>query len=157
MRVHPISPGYKDNKYVTMIQLLLAIPAPAHHPAPAHCPTRARHPAPVPSSSRLLSSACPLSLCLGLSFSSRLIVLVELARVEEEVGSSEVGSSGNASLSELVLLAVEAGAVKEGSVFLPSRRVPSRQVRVRVRVSQVWGSLHTPQADQVWVRSVPCR
>ncbi len=86
-----------------------------------------------PSSSRLLSSACPLSLCLGLSFSSRLIVLVEVARVEEdeedekveeEVGSSEVGSSWKASLSEkvvLVLLAVEAGAVKEGSGFLPSK------------------------------------
>ena len=32
------------------------------------------------------------SLCLGFSFSSRLIVLVEVARMEE-VSSSEVGSS----------------------------------------------------------------
>jgi hypothetical protein len=32
-------------------------------------------------------------LCLGFSFSSRTILLVEVARVEE-VGSSEVGSSG---------------------------------------------------------------
>ena len=86
----------------------------------------------------MISSSCPLSYscppssshllsCLGLSFSSRLIVLAEVARVEEEeVGSSEVASSGKASLSEkvvLVLLAVEAGAVKEGSGFLPSRRV----------------------------------
>ena len=93
----------------------------------------------LPSSSCPSSSSCPLSLCLGFSFSSRLIVLVEAARVEEvseevsgvseeeeeEVGSSEVGSSGKVSLSEtvvLVLLTVEAGAVKKGSGFLPSRR-----------------------------------
>jgi hypothetical protein len=56
-----------------------------------------------------------------------LVVLVEVARVEE------VGSSGKVSLSEkflLVLLAVAAGAVKEGSMFLSSRRVLDRAVRV---------------------------
>ena len=64
---HSISPGYKDNKYVTTIQLLLTIqlvptiqllptvqlppssscPSSARHPAPAHYLTRARHPAHV--------------------------------------------------------------------------------------------------------------
>ncbi len=79
-----------SSSYPPSIQLLPDIqpppdiddPAPARH-APSSRPT---------SSSCLLSSACLLSLCLGFSFSSRLIVLVKVARVEE-VGSSEVGSS----------------------------------------------------------------
>ena len=57
------------------------------------------------------------SMSLGFSFSSCLIVLAGVARVEE-VGLSQVGSSGKLSLSEkavLVLLAVEAGVVEEGS------------------------------------------
>ena len=56
-------------------------------------------------------------------------MLVEAARVEEEVGSL-----GKVSLSEkvvLVLLAVEAGVVKEGSGFLPSRRVRVSWSRVK--------------------------
>jgi len=101
-------------------------------------------------------------MCMGLSVSSRLIVLVEVARVveeeeeeeKEEIGSSEVGLSGKASLSEkvvLVLLTVEVGAVKEGSGFRPSRRVFGRAITAcaikrvpsrQVRVGQVWGSLH---------------
>src|SRR5262249_21199591 len=114
------------------IHLLPVYPAPAHHPAPARhiAPTRSLAPArpssPHPSpSSRPQSSSCPLSLFLGFSFSSRLIMLVEIASVWEVI-SSEVGSSGKLSLSEkvvLVLLAVEAGASKEGSGFLPSKRV----------------------------------
>jgi len=61
-------------------------PAPARYPAPAYYPALARHPASAPrpalaSGSYLLSSACPLSLCLSFSFSSRLIVFVEVARV----------------------------------------------------------------------------
>jgi len=100
-----------------------------------------------------------------LLLSSRLIVLVEVARVEEEVGTSGVGSSGKVSLLEkvvLVLLDVEAGIIKEGSAFLSSRRIlgrlygvcrqgwrrqgefgilPSRPVRVRVRVLEAGQTL----------------
>ena len=68
----------------------------------------------------------PLALYLGFSFSSHLVVLVEVARVEEE------GSSGKVSLSEkvvLVLLAIEAAAVKEGSGLLPLRRVLGRAIK----------------------------
>ena len=67
------------------------------------------------------SNSYPLSLCLGFSFSSHLIVLVEVRSSEvgsSKVGSSEVGLSGKVSLSEKVVLelrAVEAGAIKEGS------------------------------------------
>ena len=72
----------------------------------------------------------PLSLCLGFSFSSRLIVLVE-ACVEEEAGLSEAGSLGKVSLLEssafrrrsrcrqggLWVLAIKAGAVEASSGF----------------------------------------
>ena len=143
----------------------------------------------LPSSSCLSSSSCPLSyplsLCLGFSFSSRLIVLVEVAREGEEVsssevgssevgssevgssevGSSEVGSSGKVSLSEkvvLVLLAIEAGAIKEGSGFLP----PSRALGRAVKASS--GSCHQGRCGsgvrfilyrqiRSGVRFMPCR
>ena len=67
------------------IKLLPVIhPAPVRHPAPACEPAPA---IPLPpaiqlssSSSCLLPSACPLSLCMSFSFSSRLIVLAEVAR-----------------------------------------------------------------------------
>ena len=71
-----------------------------------------------------------------------LIVLVEVARVEE-VGSSEVGSSGKVCLSEkvmLVLLAVEAvasmrtlGSCHQGGFSV----VPSRLVLSRCNVIKV--------------------
>src|SRR5579871_2609075 len=73
----------------------------------------------------IIQNACPLSLCLALSFSSRLVVLVEVVRVEE------VGSSGKVNLLEkvmLVLLAVGAGAVKEGSGFLLLRQLLGRAI-----------------------------
>ncbi len=100
-------------------------PAPAGHPTPAYSLASARHLSNscLPSSSYILSSSRPLSLCLGFSFSSRLIVLSEVARVEE-VGSSEVGSWGKVSLLDcsasrcrdrlrrggLWLLAIKAGS-----------------------------------------------
>ena len=118
--------------------------APARHPTPAYSLASARH----LSNSCLPSSSCPLSLCLGFSFSSRLIVLLEVARVEE-VGSSEVGSWGKVSL-----LDSSASRCRErrrrgwlwvlgGFSVVPSRRVPSRRVRVleagqrRINVARV--------------------
>src|SRR5579871_5673162 len=92
------------------------------YPSPNSYPPSAQL---LPSSSCQVSSANPLttsselSQCLGFS-SFRLIVLIEVVRME--IGSSE-GSSRRVSLSEkvvLVLLAVEAGAVYEGSGSLPS-------------------------------------
>ena len=101
------------------------------------------------------------------------------------VGSSEVGSSGKARLSEKVVLVLLCcrGRCRQGRLWVPAIKVGSRSChqcvchqcvyyqgvchqggfgilpsrQVRVRVGQVWGSLHTLQADQVWVRSVPCR
>ena len=67
--------------------------------------------------------------------------------------------------------AIKAGAVKVSSgschqgkceflMQVRSRFAPSK-VRSRFAPcaagSEVWSSLHTLQADQVWVRSVPCR
>ena len=85
-------PSYLLIKFLPAIQLLPTMQLPPAIP-----------PSCLPSSSCLLSSACPLSLCRGFSFSSRLIVLVEVARDdgedEEEEGSSEVCSSGKVSSS----------------------------------------------------------
>src|SRR5262249_25634735 len=88
------------------------------------CPPPSSSPIPssrVPSYSP--SSSCPLLPCLGFSFSSRLIVFVEVARMGA-VSLSEVGLSrkvrllGKVSLSGkvvLVLFATEGGGVKAGS------------------------------------------
>ena len=125
-----------SNSYPPSIQLLSAVQLrPAirlvpviQHPTTIQLPSTIQLP---PSSSCLLSSASTLSLCQGFSFSSRLIVLAEVAR-EEEVGSSDVGSSGKINLSEkvvLVLLVVKAGDIKEGSGFLPSRQVLGRAIK----------------------------
>ena len=81
-----------------------------------------------PSNYCLLHSACPLSRWLGISLSSRLVVLVEVARVEVEVeeeeqgsievGSSEVGSS-EVSLSEKVALMLLArGRCRRGGLWV---------------------------------------
>ena len=83
-------------------------PVPDCHPVRT-CHPASRHPAPV-----YFLAPARYHCAWVFSFSSRLIVLVEVTRVEE-VGSPEVGSWGKVSLSEkvvLVLLAVEAGAVK---------------------------------------------
>ncbi len=87
----------------------------------------------------LLSSACQLSLCLAFSFSSHLIVLVEVARVE--VGSSErvvlafltveAGRQGR-----LWVLAIKAGSrsCHQGGVsVVPSRRVLGGAIKACTR------------------------
>jgi hypothetical protein len=105
-------------KLLPTIQLLPATKLPAIYQSPT------LHPAPVYHLASARSPPPTRYRCTqDLFFFSRLIVLVEAARVEE-VGSSEVGSSGKVSLLEkvvLVLLTVEAGAIKEGSRFLPSK------------------------------------
>src|SRR5437763_11538343 len=87
-------------------------PAPTYYPAPTYRPALARHLAPnsYPASARrppLAHHPGCYRCARAFSFSSRLIVLVEVANVEAE------GSLEKVSLSEvvLVLLAVEAGAV----------------------------------------------
>ena len=119
--------------------------APTRHlPISSSCPSSARH-LPViyaiqllpssscPSSSTrtiqlppaiqllpvILSSSCLLSLCLGLSFSSRSIVLVEVARVEEVSSSGKVESRALGSCHQ------------GGFSVVPSQRAPSRHRRHR--------------------------
>ena len=107
---------------------------------------------------------CPLSLCLGFFFSSRLIVLVEVARVGEGVGlirgrpvgeGSKLVGEGRACASrrrgKWRQGRLWVGAIKAGSrpchhgvchqgrfSVVSSRRVPSRPARVRVLEAGQW-------------------
>src|SRR5215469_8928313 len=83
-----------------------------------------------PSSSCLLSSACPLStscplsLCLGFSFSSRLIVFVAVARVEEvdSSGEGKLVREGRASASR------HRSRCRQGGFWVLAKRVLGRAI-----------------------------
>src|SRR6266480_2916637 len=132
---------------------------PACHRAPARYPAPTHRPAILPAI-ELLPAILPAIAVPGLlPFSSHLIVLVEVMRVEE-VSSSEVGSSGKVSLLEssasrcrgrccqggLWVLAIKSGSWACYQVgFLgvlsrraPSSRVPSRRVRDLGGSSKLW-------------------
>jgi len=93
------------------------------------------------SSHRLAIRLLPTITVPSFFFSSHLIVLVQVARVEE-FGGREFGgrlvSEGKLAAEKVVLLAFEAGAIKtfqvvaiEGSPAVPSRRLPSKPCAIK--------------------------
>jgi len=101
----------------------------------------------LPSTSYRLCTSCPPLLCLSFSFLPRLIVLVEVVRVEE---CRLVRGHASASRRRRQVPSRRAlGSCHEDGSDLGSLHATAGRPHL--------GSLHAPLVDQTWFHSVPCK